>query len=216
MSYTHAIKYDVQPATHAIGDQGVDDVLTMYEMTQTSSTVGTWRPRVEHVQHVNARTVGRMQRMRAVASVQPVHMEGDAAIVMARLGAARTAMSFPLGSMQAAGVVLACGSDWPVAPMDPLRGMAAAVTRPPPWNPDEALSPDDALRCYTRGGGYAARMERQVGSLVPGAWADLTVVDRNVLEWLGGLPKGEWVGEGGEDRPKVLRTYVAGKCEFGC
>ena len=80
------------------------------------------------------------------------------------------------------------GSDWTVAPLDPILGLHAAVTRrtldgknPGGWVPEEKISLDEALRAYTAGNARAAYAEAKRGVIRPGAWADLALLDRDLF-----------------------------------
>ncbi len=106
---------------------------------------------------------------------------------------------------------MAFGSDWPVAPLDPILGVWAAATRatidgrrPEGWIPEQKISVEDAVRAFTAGGAYAEFAERDKGRLVPGAWADLTVLDMDLFR----VPP-ERVREA-----RVLRTILGGRTVF--
>jgi predicted amidohydrolase YtcJ len=80
------------------------------------------------------------------------------------------------------------GSDWPVAPLDPLLGLDAAVNRatldgrnPDGWFPEQKLTLAEAIRAYTIGNAYAAFMESRTGSVTVGKYADLVLLDRDLF-----------------------------------
>ena len=85
------------------------------------------------------------------------------------------------------GVNVTFGSDWPVAPVDALFGIHAAVTRrtgdnknPNGWYPDQKISVDEALKSYTSNNAYASFMEGKVGVLKAGYYADCAVLDQDL------------------------------------
>ena len=174
-------------AVHAIGDAAVAAALdALAQMPPARSGVAH---RIEHAQLMDPAAVARMGHLAAtaglVASVQPVHLLEDR-WAMAAAWPDRLAWSFPLASLAAAGVPLLLGSDAPIETPDPVVGMQAAVWRAragePAWQPEEAISPWQALAGYTRL--PAAADQRAGGLLAAGRWADFTVYDRDPLEAL--------------------------------
>jgi predicted amidohydrolase YtcJ len=106
-----------------------------------------------------------------------------------RLGVERAQHSYAWRSLLDAGATLAFGSDWPVETMSPLAGIHAAVTRQDAagepqagWIPAQRITAEEALAAYTRGSAYAAHWESNIGTLEPGKFADITVLDRNILK----------------------------------
>ena len=100
------------------------------------------------------------------------------------------------------------GSDWPIVDADPLAAMEAAVTRAAGWDPAQRLSAAEALTAYTTGAAHAARLNGAVGLLWRGAFADFAVLDASP----------EDVGRAAEGvrRPRVVSTFVGGRCAYGC
>ena len=126
--------------------------------------------------------------MGIVASMQPYHAIDDGRWAEKRLGHARARWSYAWRSMLDAGAPLAFGSDWPVAPLDPILGIYAAVTRatldgkhPYGWIPDQRISVEEALRAYTYGSAYAAFQEKEKGSLAPGKLGDVVVISDDLF-----------------------------------
>ena len=120
-----------------------------------------------------------------VASVQPVHLLEDMPWAEKRLGA-RISHGYRYNSLRRSGVVLAFGTDWPFAPLDPREGLYAAVARCPrrggnPWSPSERLNLQQAVEAYTQGSAYADFQEDRRGILAPGYDADIVVLDRNLF-----------------------------------
>jgi predicted amidohydrolase YtcJ len=146
------------------------------------------RNRIEHVQLLHPGDMGRLARCGIIASMQPLHATSDMLIAERHWGA-RCAGAYAWKSLLDAGTVLAFGSDCPVEVADPLAGIHAAVTRrradgspgPDGWRPQQRLSVEQALHAYTRGAAYAAGREADLGSIAPGKFADLTILDRDIL-----------------------------------
>ncbi len=174
----------LQPAVHAIGDRAVTAALDALEAA--GSGVAALRPRIEHLQIVLPRHLPRLVRLGAVASMQPVHVAGDAAWVPSRLGdgTARLRGSYAWRTVLAAGVPLAFGSDFPVADPDPRAGLAAAETRAAPGRApflvEERLGRGEALAAFTSGAAYAVFAEGRRGMVREGLDADLTLFSEDV------------------------------------
>jgi hypothetical protein len=177
----------IQICTHAIGDRAVSAILDIYERLGGDHPAAH-RFRVEHAQHVQREDFGRFGKLGIIASMQPYHAVDDGRWAEKRIGHERARSSYAWRSMLDAGAVLAFGSDWPVAPLDPLSGIAAAVTRatldghnPGGWFPEQRLTVEEALRAYTRGSAYAAFEEKDKGTISPGKLADLVVLSEDLL-----------------------------------
>ena len=124
----------------------------------------------------------RFARLGVIASMQPYHAIDDARWLEDRIGFERCRTSFAWRSMLDAGVPLAFGTDWPIAPLNPLLGVGAAVTRqslddrhPEGWFPEQRLTLEEALRAYTEGGAYAEFQENNKGVIAAGKLADMVV-----------------------------------------
>jgi hypothetical protein len=177
----------IQICTHAIGDRAVSAILNIYEALGGDHPAAH-RFRVEHAQHLRAEDFARFGKLGIVASMQPYHAVDDGRWAEKRIGHERARTSYAWRSMLDASVVLAFGSDWPVAPLDPLSGIAAAVTRatldgrnPGGWFPEQRLTVEEALRAYTRGSAYAAFEEKDKGTIAPGKFADLVVLSEDLF-----------------------------------
>lgn len=186
-------------ALHAIGDQALGlalDTLGSLPVTKRA------RPhRIEHVQVVGSRHVARFASTGVVASVQPVHLVDDAVWVEGRLGSERARRSYPLRSILDCGGRLALGTDWPIAPLDPLRGIVAATSfrracRIPA--PEEALTVEEAIRAYTLGPATARGPGCPWGILKRGYQADFVVLS----------------DDPSREGARVVATYVAGACRY--
>jgi hypothetical protein len=183
-----ADKAGIQTAIHAIGDRTNAIILDFYERTIGQNGPNGRRLRIEHAQHLRPADFARFGKMGIVASVQPAHLIDDGRWAEAKIGAERAATTYAFRSFLAAGVVLAFGSDWPVASMDPILGIYAAVTRstldgkhPGGWIPAQKISVEDAVRAFTTGGAYAEFAEGEKGTLTPGKLADIVLLDRDIF-----------------------------------
>lgn len=178
----------LQVSIHAIGDRAIYETLDLFERMERTNGMRDRRPRVEHDQHTHARDFARHAPLGAVASVQPYHAIDDGRFVGKRLGRRRCMTSYAFRSFLDAGVRMAFGSDWPVAPLDPMLGMDAAVNRqtldgmnPDGWFPEQRLTVAEAIRAYTIENAWAAFMEDRTGSITPGKYADLVLLDQDLL-----------------------------------
>jgi predicted amidohydrolase YtcJ len=175
-------------AVHAIGDRANDWLLDAYAEAIRRNGRRDRRFRVEHAQHLTPEAIGRFAALDVVASMQPYHIIDDGRWAEKRIGPERVRTSYTLRSLLDSGARLAFGSDWNVAPLDPLLGIYAAVTRrtldgkhPDGWVPEQKITVEEALRAYTAGPAYAAFMEKELGTLEPGKLADLVVLSENIL-----------------------------------
>ena len=183
-----ADKAGIQICTHAIGDRAVSSLLDIYERIGGEHPAAH-RFRVEHAQHVRPEDFARFGKLGIVASMQPYHAVDDGRWAEKRIGHERARSSYAWKSMLGAGAKLAFGSDWPVAPLDPLLGIYAAVTRatldgknPGGWFPEQRLTVEEALRAYTLGAAYAAFQEKEKGTISPGKLADVVVLSDDLFQ----------------------------------
>ena len=172
-----------QTSIHAIGERGNAAILDIYEHVAKLNGPHDRRLRIEHAQHLRQSDVARFAGLGVVASMQPFHAADDGRWAEKRLGANRSRDSYVFRSLLDAGVSLAFGTDWPIAPLDPMRGIAAAVTRrtldgknPGGWHPEQKISVAEALAAYTSGSAYAAFAENDKGTLAPGKLADFVLM----------------------------------------
>lgn len=172
-------------ALHAIGDRANAEALSIFESLPRRPER---RHRIEHAQHLDAELVRRFATSGVVAAMQPYHCADDGRWAASRIGAERSAWAFPWRALLDAGATVTFGSDWPVAPLDPIAGIHAAVTRQTidgrnagGWIPAQRISVEEALRCYTSTGARALAAEREIGTLAPGMRADLVVLSRDLF-----------------------------------
>jgi hypothetical protein len=189
--------------THAIGDRAIDAVLGAYERLAEEGGRGH---RLEHFGLPDARQIERAVRVGAVAAPQSVFLHALGENFRRYLTDDYLRRTYPLRSMIARGLPVALGSDAPVVPDDsPLLGIESAVTRRTEAGasiaPEESISVSDALYAYTMGGAVLSGDAENRGSLTPGKWADLVLLDRN--------PESVPVDE--ISRIRVLKTFVSGE-----
>ena len=221
---------------HAIGDKATSMALDAYlhtanekqhqqeindcfrqhpEMRKMADACGTLprpslslgrRHRIEHAQVVDPADIPRFKQLGVIASMQPNHLLTDMNWAVDRLGAQRAAYSYAWKAFLDAGVPLAFGTDYPVEPVTPFRGLYAAVTRmneagTKTYYPENKLTRGQALYAYTQGSAYAEFAEKRKGKLVPGYDADFILVDRDLYN----------VAAPAILATNVLKTYVAGQ-----
>jgi predicted amidohydrolase YtcJ len=209
---TGADKHGLQVAIHAIGDQANDDVLDLFAEIAAKNGPRDRRFRIEHAQHLTAAAIARFASQKVIASVQPYHAIDDGRWAVQRIGSNRLKGTYAFRSLIDSGAVVTFGSDWPVAPLDPLTGLYGAITRrtidganPNGWLPDQKVSAEKALICYTRNNAFAGFTEDRTGQIADGFLADITVLDADLLS----------VEPENIPSVKVLRTFVGGKQRFG-
>jgi predicted amidohydrolase YtcJ len=177
----------IQLAIHAIGTRANTEMLGIYERAGGDSPAAH-RFRIEHAQHVRKQDYATFAKLGVIASMQPYHAIDDGRWVEKRIGHERARWSYAWRSMLDAGALLAFGTDWPVAPLDPLLGVYAAVTRqtldgknPGGWFPEEKLTVEETLRAYTYGSAYAEFEEKDKGSIAPGKLGDIVVLSDDLF-----------------------------------
>jgi predicted amidohydrolase YtcJ len=170
-------------AVHAIGDRANDWLLDVFADARTRHADPDPRFRVEHAQHLTPATITRFARDGVIAAVQPYHVIDDGRWAEKRIGAERIQTTYAFRDLIDAGATLAFGSDWTVAPLDPLYGIYAAATRrtldgahPDGWVPAQRITVEEALTAYTRSAAFAAFRESDLGTLEVGKYADLVVL----------------------------------------
>ena len=171
-------------AIHAIGDRAVRSCLDAFEAAGPALSRLALPPRIEHLQLVDPGDMPRLARLGVAASMQPSHALTDARLAAEQWGA-RVAYSYPWRALLDCGALLAFGSDAPVEPPDAPLGLCAAVTRQgpgldAPFTPHQRVSLDAALSAYTQGAARLAGTWPRVGTLRPGAAADVVVWSRDL------------------------------------
>lgn len=178
----------LQVAVHAIGDRANAILLAVYDSVAKAHGPRDRRFRIEHAQHLRREDIPAFGRLRVVPSMQPAHLIDDGRWVQIRIGPERIKTTYAFRTLLDSDAPLAFGSDWSVATLDPLIGVWAAVTRrtsddknPDGWVPDQKITVAEALRAYTAGNAWAVFAEQQWGTLAPGRFADLVVLDHNLF-----------------------------------
>lgn len=181
----------LQLAIHAIGDRANAMLLGFFEAAVAVNGRRDRRARIEHAQHLRHADIARFAQLDVTASMQPYHVIDDGRWAGNRLDPARLAGTYAFRSLLDAGGRLAFGSDWTVAPLNPLEGLYAAVTRrtldgrnPDGWVPAQKITLEEALRAYTSAVAWAGFQDQQVGTLREGLLADFVLLDRDLF----GLP----------------------------
>jgi predicted amidohydrolase YtcJ len=183
-----ADKAGISVAIHAIGDEANALLLDIFAEAERVNGPRDRRFRIEHAQHLRPQDIPRFKELGVIASMQPYHAIDDGRWVEGRIGKKRCATSYALKSLEQSGARLAFGSDWPVAPIDAIGGIDAAVNRrtldgknPNGWCPEQKITVQQAIEGYTMGSAYAGFQERDRGSLTPGKLADFAVLSRDIL-----------------------------------
>jgi predicted amidohydrolase YtcJ len=178
----------LQVEVHAIGDRANAEILDIYERVEKRNRPRDRRFRIEHAQHLRPADIPRFAELGVIASMQPYHAVDDGRWADRRLGKERSKTTYAFRSLLDAKAALAFGSDWSVAPISPILGIAAAVTRrtidgknPGGWVPEQKIAVEEALRAYTVSAAYAAFEEKEKGSLESGKLADFVVLSGDVL-----------------------------------
>ena len=205
---------------HAIGDKGVQMALDAFAEAEKAAKEANvkaadggnkndYRLRIEHAQVTTPQQILRFKELKVVASMQPSHLLTDMNWAESRLGAKRAEHSYAWAEFDRHGVVLAFGTDYPVEPVTPFRGIYSSLTRTSEdgkksYYPAEKLNIEQAIAAYTTGAAYAEFAEKEKGKLEPGMLADIVVLDQDITA----APPTKILAT------KVLRTVVGGKTVY--
>ncbi|HZQ91889.1 MAG TPA: amidohydrolase family protein [Terriglobales bacterium] len=194
---------------HAIGDRGAQMALDAFGVAQRAAQARDFRNRIEHAQVTTPAQFRQFHELNVIASMQPCHLLTDMNWAVARLGPERARTSYAWRSLLDHGVWLAFGTDYPVEPITPFRGIYAALTRKneagtKEYFPEQRLTIEEAIAGYTTGAAYAQFAEREKGTLEKGKLADFVVLDRDLVK----AAPAEILGT------QVLRTVVGGKTVY--
>ncbi len=185
---TRADAAGLQLCIHAIGDQGISMVLDLFAEVVKANGGRDRRCRIEHAQHVAPKDFERFAAQDVIASMQPYHAIDDGRWAERRIGPERIKTTYAFRTFLDRGVRLALGTDWSVAPLDPMLTLYAAVTRatldgkhPGGWVPEQKITLKEALEAYTLGSAYAEFQEKEKGSIAPGKLADLVILSDDIF-----------------------------------
>jgi predicted amidohydrolase YtcJ len=178
----------LQLCTHAIGDQGISIILDLYTKVVKAHGESDRRFRIEHAQHMAAKDFDRFARLHVIASVQPYHAIDDGRWAEERIGHDRSSRTYAFRTFLDHGVRLALGTDWNVAPLNPMLTIYAAVTRatldgknPGGWFPEQKLTLAETIEAYTLGSAYAEFQETDKGSITAGKLADMVLLSDDIF-----------------------------------
>jgi len=207
-----ADKAGLQCSVHAIGDKANNLTLNYFEEAARDNGPRDRRFRIEHAQHLLASDIARFSKLGVIPSVQPYHAIDDGRWAEKRIGPLRIKTTYPFRSLLDAGATLVFGSDWTVAPLSPILGIHAAVTRatidgknPRGWVPEQKITVEEALRAYTSSCAYAEFGEKNKGTLEAGKLADVVVLSQDVFR----------INADEIQKTAVVFTIVGGRVVFG-
>lgn len=196
---------------HAIGDRANKVILDLYQQVAQQNGARDRRFRIEHAQHLRPGEIRQFAAQKVIASMQPYHCADDGRWCEKRIGPERSKGTYAFRSLLDAGAVLAFGTDWTVAPLNPMESLKAAVTRetldgkhPNGWVPEQKITLEEALHAYTVGSAYAEFQEHLKGSLTPGKLADVVMLDRDIFA----------MNPSALDQVKVALTVVDGRVVY--
>ncbi|MGB9120897.1 MAG: amidohydrolase [Candidatus Angelobacter sp.] len=202
----------LQLCVHAIGDRAISMTLDMFAQIEKTNGKRDRRWRIEHSQHMAAKDFARYARLGVIASVQPYHAIDDGRWAESRIGPDRIKRTYAFRTFLDNGVKLAFGTDWSVAPLNPMLGLYAAVTRatldgknPNGWVPEQKLNITEAIEAYTMGSAYAEFQDKEKGSITPGKLADFVILSDDIFK----------IPPAAIKNVKVEATYLGGKLVYG-
>jgi predicted amidohydrolase YtcJ len=178
----------LQVMIHAIGDRANEQILNIFATVKGENGERDRRFRIEHAQHLRRQDIPRFASEKVIASMQPYHAIDDGRWAEKRIGHERAKTTYAFRSLLDSRVMLAFGTDWTVAPLDPMLSVYAAVTRrtldgknPDGWIPEQKISVDEAVRAYTVGSAYAEFQEQNKGTITTGKLADIVMLSEDIF-----------------------------------
>ena len=201
----------LQVVVHAIGERANGVLLDIFDSVARAHGPRDRRFRIEHAQHLRREDIDRIAAQGVIASMQPYHVIDDGRWAEKRIGPERIRTTYAFRSLLDRRAHLAFGSDWTVAPLDPVVGLYAALTRrtldnknPEGWIPEQKITLEEALRSYTYENAYGVFAEESRGMLKPGYLADLVLLDQDLTS----------VAPNQIEAVKVKATVVGGKIVY--
>jgi predicted amidohydrolase YtcJ len=206
-----ADKANLQIMIHAIGDRANDEILKIFAEVEKENGGRDRRFRIEHSQHLSPQAIKNFGQQKIIASMQPFHAIDDGRWAWKRLDNERLKGTYAFRSLLDSGGILAFGTDWFVAPLNPMYGIYAAVTRrtlddknPGGWLPEQKITVEEAVRAYTVGSAYAEFQEDEKGVLADKMLADFVILSDDIFT----------IDPVRIEKVKVLTTVVAGKVVY--
>jgi predicted amidohydrolase YtcJ len=207
-----ADKAGLQCSVHAIGDKANNMLLNYFEEVAKENGARDRRFRIEHAQHLLPGDIPRFAKLGVIASMQPYHAIDDGRWAQKRIGPVRIKTTYAFRTLLDTGATLVFGSDWFVAPLSPILGIHAAVTRqtidgknPDGWIPEQKITVEEAVRAYTAGAAYAEFGEKNKGTLEIGKLADVVVLSQDIFR----------IRPDDIQTTKVTHTIVGGRVVYG-
>lgn len=201
------LKAGFQVGTHAIGDLGNRTVLDAYEAALAATGATDARLRVEHAQIISPEDMGRFKTLGVLPSMQPTHCTSDLPWAIERVGEERIKGAYAWRTLLDTGVIIPCGSDFPVEGINPIWGFYSAVTRKHQdgtpadgFFPEQKMSREEALKGFTIWAAWSGFMEDRIGSIEVGKRADFVILDRDIMQ----VPEAEILAT------KVVKTILDG------
>jgi hypothetical protein len=201
----------LQVTVHAIGDKANNVMLNSYEEVARENPQWDRRFRIEHAQHLLPTDIPRFAKLGVIAAMQPYHVIDDGRWAEKRIGKERCRTTYAFRSLLDSGARVAFGSDWPVAPLSPVLGIYAAVTRstldgknPGGWIPEQKISVAEAVKAYTSTSAYAEFAENGKGTISPGKLADFVVLSADIFN----IPPEQ------TEKAEVVCTVVGGRIVY--
>ena len=206
-----ALMADMGVNTHCIGIRGNRLCLDSYEKAFLALPKTDHRFRIEHSQFVRDEDIAKFAELGVVPAMQPTHCTSDMRMVPARVGMERAEGAYAWRSFLDAGMLIPCGSDFPVESNDPMLGIYAAVTRQDTsghpeggWFPEQRMTIEEAIKGFTIWAAYGAFQEEILGSIEVGKKADFTVLDKDILT----------IGPQEIPTARAVYTIVGGKVRY--
>lgn len=176
---------------HAIGDRAIRQAFDAYEKAAAVNGPRDRRHRIEHIETIDPADLPRFKGLGVIASMEPYHADPNPNVLniwSGNIGEERAGRGWMMGSIKRSGAHLAFGSDWPVVTVDPRFGLNMALNRTTPtgtpaggWHPREKLPLADVIAGYTSEAAYASFDEERKGKLLPGQFADIVVMSKDLF-----------------------------------